>query len=48
VSGFGTTIWAWRAIAEVDLKGNLTQADVVLGGTALGRPLHQRRILSRR
>ena len=25
-------------IAEVDLKGNLTQADVVLGGTALGRP----------
>ena len=25
-------------IAEVDLKGNLKQADVVLGGTALGRP----------
>jgi acylaminoacyl-peptidase len=25
-------------IAEVDLKGNLTQAVVVLGGTALGRP----------
>ena len=25
-------------IAEVDLKGNLTRADVVLGGTALGRP----------
>ena len=25
-------------IAEVDLKGNLKQADIVLGGTALGRP----------
>ena len=25
-------------IAEVDLKGNLRQADIVLGGTALGRP----------
>jgi dipeptidyl aminopeptidase/acylaminoacyl peptidase len=25
-------------IAKVDLKGNLRQADIVLGGTALGRP----------
>ena len=25
-------------VAEVDLKGTLKQSDVVLGGTALGRP----------